>query len=120
MGEPRADEPRILVVDDEKPVRRLMAAIVARGGFKTLEAQSGAEALEMAEHEHVDLVVTDVQMPGMTGPELVRALRGRGLVERSLLVSGYAGEAEMAGIPLVLKPFTAEQFLGRIQEALAC
>ena len=111
-------EEKVLVVDDEKSVRRLMAAIVAFGGFQPIEAQDAAEALEIAEHEHVDLVVSDVQMPGMTGPDLVRTLRQRGLVERSLLVSGYTGEVSTGDIPFIPKPFTPAQFLDSIHHTL--
>lgn len=78
----------VLVVDDDRSVRRLMALLVAQDGYAALEAESGAEAIQVAEANPIDLLVTDVEMPGMSGPELVMALKQRGLIERSLMVTG--------------------------------
>jgi CheY-like chemotaxis protein len=58
----------VLVVDDDRPVRALMLAILLENGFDALEAKSGSEALQIAANERVDLVLTDVVMPGMSGP----------------------------------------------------
>ena len=110
---------KVLVVDDERPVRKLMAVLAAMDGYEVLQAKSGAEALEIAENKHFDLVVSDVMMPGMSGPELVTALRERGLVDHWLLVSGFAGDLGDCDVPLMAKPFTPQQFLGRIHEILA-
>jgi CheY-like chemotaxis protein len=115
----------VLVVDDEPGIRALMAAIVARDGFTALQAENGAEALAIAERTPVDLLLTDVVMPGMSGPELVITLMERGLVSRSLMVSGYAGDGydNIHGIhdrvPLLLKPFTPAQLIGKIREVMA-
>ena len=57
----------MLVVDDDRPVRALMLAIVVQDGFDALEAKSGSEALQIGANERVDLVLTDVVMPGMSG-----------------------------------------------------
>jgi DNA-binding response OmpR family regulator len=101
-----------------------MAAIVAQDGYQALQAGTGSEALDIAEHTPVDLVLTDVVMPGMSGPELVTALRERGLVKRFLMVSGYAGDAldKIHGLfdrtPLLLKPFTPGQLLSKVHELL--
>jgi two-component system, cell cycle sensor histidine kinase and response regulator CckA len=114
----------VLVVDDERSVRALMIAIVVRDGFDALEAKNGDEALQIAANEHVDLVLTDVVMPGMSGLELVILLKERGLVRRSLLVSGYPGDALINSnplkerVPMLGKPFTAERLLAKIHEVL--
>src|ERR1035438_467558 len=79
---------RVLVVDDNLPVRELMSVIVAQEGYEILKAQNGYEAIRLAETTRVDLLITDVDMPGMTGPELVQALAERDLIKRSLLVTG--------------------------------
>jgi PleD family two-component response regulator len=63
----------VLVVDDDRSVRRLMAVIVAQDGYATLEAENGTDAIHLAEANAIDLLVTDVEMPGMSGPELVLA-----------------------------------------------
>jgi two-component system, cell cycle sensor histidine kinase and response regulator CckA len=112
----------VLVVDDNRPVRALMLAILLENRLDALEAKSGSEALQIAANEHVDLVLTDVVMPGMSGPELISHLKERGLVKRWLLVSGYPGEALTNAqglserLPLLGKPFTAEQLLRTIHE----
>jgi two-component system, cell cycle sensor histidine kinase and response regulator CckA len=112
----------VLVVDDDRPVRALMRAILVQNGFDALEAKSGSEALQIAANERVDLVLTDVVMPGMSGLELISHLKERGLEKRWLLVSGYPGEAFTNAhglnerLPLLRKPFTAEQLLRTIHE----
>ena len=78
----------VLIVDDDEAVRKLMSIMIAQEGYKIFVAPNGYEALRLAEVNPVDLLISDVEMPGMTGPELVLALTWRGLIERSLLVSG--------------------------------
>jgi len=96
-----------------------MAVMVAQGGYATLEAESGAEALQLAEANCVNLLVTDVEMPGMSGPELVSVLKQRRLIERSLLVTGNADAIDHlhglhGSIPLLAKPFNATQLLEKV------
>ncbi len=67
---------KILVVEDDRNSRRLMCAVLQQNGFATLEAQDGVAALDVLEHNHVDLVVLDLMMPNMDGYELTRQLRG--------------------------------------------
>src|SRR6185369_2695915 len=77
---PHLDEPSgvktILVVDDEKAVLSITGALLIRGGFDILQALSGAEALEICRKKgaNIDLLLTDVMMPEMTGPQLVEKL----------------------------------------------
>jgi CheY-like chemotaxis protein len=110
----------VLLVDDEMPVRTLMAAIVSRDGYRALQASDGPEALRIAATTPVDLVVTDVMMPGMSGPELVAELEARHLVKSSMLVSaGCPFEAGGGGrIPFLAKPFTVKDLLDRVRQAL--
>jgi CheY-like chemotaxis protein len=113
----------VLVVDDDRSVRRLMAMMVAQDGYTTLEAESGAEAIHLAEANPIDLLVTDVEMPGMSGPELVVALKQRGLIDSSLLVTGNVEAIDhfhgMHGsIPLLAKPFNAAQLLEKVHGIL--
>ncbi len=113
----------VLVTDDETSVRKLVGAILARDGYDILEARDGFEALQIAAKTPVDLVVADVVMPGMSGPELVLRMREQGAARRFLLISGYAGDAldMIHGIfdrvPFLQKPFTAERLLAKIREA---
>jgi CheY-like chemotaxis protein len=105
----------VLVVDDDRSVRRLMALLVAQDGYAALEAKTGAEAIQVAEANPIDLLVTDVEMPGMSGPELVMALKQRGLIERSLMVTGNidAIDGLHCPTPLLGKPFNAGQLWKR-------
>jgi CheY-like chemotaxis protein len=114
----------VLVVDDDPLVRRLMAVMVAQDGYAALEAKSGAEALHLAEANRIDLLVTDVEMPGMNGLELVLVLKQRGLIERSLLVTGNVDSINHfhglhSPVPLLAKPFNAGQLLGMIHALLS-
>jgi len=65
----------ILVVDDEEPVRQLLAAIFADHGYRSLQARNGRHALEVLNGERPDLVLTDVMMPLLTGADLCRHLK---------------------------------------------
>jgi CheY-like chemotaxis protein len=116
----------VLVVEDEDGVRRLTERILSRAGYRVLSAPSGRVALDLCAQrdERVDLLLTDVIMPEMLGPELAeRAVAGRpGL--RVLFMSGYShqmiarrrvAEHEVA---FVEKPFTSETLLAGVREAL--
>jgi two-component system, cell cycle sensor histidine kinase and response regulator CckA len=117
----------ILVVDDEPGVRRLVVRILERAGMLVLVADSGPQAIEMfAGHSHaIDLLLTDVMMPGMTGPELAQQLAQRRPGLKVLLMSGYTAGTVRAGgnvgqeIRLIRKPFTPEGLLAAVRESLA-
>ena len=106
----------VLLVDDEDAVRRGLARVLTGLGFTVLAAGSGAEALEIAgSHQGaLDLLVTDVQMPGMQGPDLVRRIRAIRPGVKALMISGYPGMAglektrELGGVRVLEKPFTRE------------
>jgi CheY-like chemotaxis protein len=109
----------ILVVEDEAAVRRLTCRILAREGYRVLEAADGARALAMWD-EHageIDLLLTDVVMPGMSGKELAERL---GI--EPVFMSGYTDDVMlrhgMEGLRLVQKPFDAQTLLGAVRSAL--
>ena len=113
----------VLVVDDDRSIRRLMALMVAQDGYAALEAESGAEAIRLAEANPIDLLVTDVEMPGMSGPDLIRALQQRGLIGGSLMVTGNVDavahlQGLQGGISLLGKPFNAGQLLEKVHGIL--
>ena len=66
---------RILIADDDKNIRLLFKAVLEGAGYQTLTAENGREALEIMEHQHIDLVVLDIMMPQMDGYEFTRTLR---------------------------------------------
>jgi two-component system response regulator AtoC len=106
---------RVLLVDDERDVRRMLQRSMARMGFETTEAGDGQAALELLRHQDFDLVVSDVQMPGMTGIELLGALDREGLDVPVVLVSGSlevpdAGAArDLGAFDFFRKPFSLEE-----------
>ena len=75
---PRTGHETVLLVEDEENVRRLLALVLQNNGYQVLEAANGAEALPMFENHPagIDLVLTDIVMPGMNGVELVQRLHG--------------------------------------------
>ena len=85
---PRA--PTVLLVDDDDDVRETSAEMLEELGYVVLQAESGSEALTiMEEHPHLDVLVTDVRMPGMTGLELSAEARARRCDLRVILISGF-------------------------------
>ncbi|HUF48861.1 MAG TPA: response regulator [Vicinamibacterales bacterium] len=116
----------ILVVEDEDGLRRLATRILSNFGYRVLTASSGAEALRLAE-EHggsVALVMTDVVMPGMSGPEMVEALRDLAPGARILYTSGYMGDTMarhgivQTDIAFLPKPYTPTTLLGKIRDVM--
>jgi two-component system, cell cycle sensor histidine kinase and response regulator CckA len=113
----------VLVVDDQAAVRRLIVRVLAQRGYHLLEAGDAATALEIARLSPVSLVITDVVMPGMSGPHLVEALRRDRLASRCLLMSGEAAGIPARGstwaLPLLKKPFTPEELVDKVAKLLA-
>lgn len=80
--------PRVLVVDDEDPLRRASARVLSAEGFEVVQARDGREALEHLGRGEFDVVVSDVMMPNMSGMELLRAIRQRDLELPVILLTG--------------------------------
>src|SRR4030067_717535 len=79
----------ILIVDDERNQREILGSILASEGYRTLLAGSGQEALDALERENVDLVLTDLVMPGMTGEDLIDAILAKTPGTPIILNSAY-------------------------------
>ena len=115
---------RILLVEDEPGLRDIAQRVLARAGFEVTTAAGPDEAILAAESmtEHIDLLLSDVVMPGMRGPELAIRLRRSRPGLRVLLVSGYAEEIVEGGrddsVPFLAKPFSAESLLTAVDGAL--
>jgi len=116
----------VLLVEDEAGVRQLSKRILVNAGFRVLEAANGddAEKLFASHADSIDLVVTDVVMPGCGGPELLSRLQLKAPALRVLYMSGFTEQsaAHQAGIdrgfPFVQKPFTAAEFVRQVRGAL--
>ena len=117
----------ILLVEDEEGLRALNARGLASRGYTVVEASNGIEAIrELEEREGaVDLVVSDVVMPEMDGPTLLKELRSRNPNLKMILVSGYAEDAFEKNLPeggqfaFLAKPFTLKQLVAAVKEAMA-
>jgi DNA-binding NtrC family response regulator len=114
-------ERTVLLVDDEELVRRLVRVLLQLEGFQVLEASHGEEALRMsATHPGtIDLMVSDVTMPGVRGPELARRLEAQRPEMKVLFMSGYPDVPIPTGAPFLPKPFTAGCLQRKVQEILA-
>ena len=116
----------ILLVEDEEGLRALNARGLTSRGYTVLEAGNGVEAIEVLEQGgNVDLVVSDVVMPEMDGPTLLKELRRRNPNVKVIFVSGYAEEAFQKNLPsqeqyeFLAKPFTLKQLVSKVKETMA-
>lgn len=116
----------ILLVEDEEALRQLTERILQHAGYTVLSAANGPEALTLAEEAgyRLDLILTDVIMPGISGGELVRRLHEQHEDLRTLFMSGYTDTAVAVhgvlekGVHLLGKPFTAAQLTRKVREVL--
>ncbi len=124
-GEPGTST--VLLVDDEEPVRNLVARILQRGGHHVLRAAGGEEAMRVAEAHpgRIHLLLTDVIMPGLTGPRLAERLCAVRTGLRVLFMSGYTEEEIPAdslpagALGLLQKPFEPHELLSRVRHCLS-
>jgi PAS domain S-box-containing protein len=116
----------VLVAEDDEQVRAVLRRVLGRAGYRVLEARSGGDALAVAERYagHIDLLVSDVVMPEMGGPELGGALRSRRPELRLLYMSGYTDDAVVrhglleGEVAFLQKPITPELLLRKVRETL--
>uniref|UniRef100_A0A832ICI2 histidine kinase n=1 Tax=Eiseniibacteriota bacterium TaxID=2212470 RepID=A0A832ICI2_UNCEI len=127
-GERRAHAGTVLLVEGEAQIRELLAAALRAQGFQVIESPDGPSALAAARawDGPIDLIVTDLRMPGMRGTDLAERLRAERPGMRVLLVTGDLDVAEGEGDvpdeatwPVMPKPFTGAEFVRRVREVLA-
>jgi CheY-like chemotaxis protein len=124
---PNACDATILLVEDEEPVRRFAATALSRAGYNVLSAQNAGEALQIVQgfDGHLNLLLTDVVMPGMSGRELGELLVSFKPTLKVLFMSGYSGEAVVRhgvlarGTSLLEKPYSIAALLSKVGESLA-
>jgi len=117
--------PRILVADDEAPIANVVAMKLRNAGMEVVVALDGVEAYERARADRPDLIVTDLQMPGMSGLELVARLTAElGIRIPTLLLTAkgfeLTGESvrDLPVCRIISKPFSPRELLASVQEAL--
>ena len=116
----------VLVVEDETGVRHLVSRILKWSGYSVLEAVDAAQALEIAgnDDQPIDLVVSDVVMPAMAGPELIARLRATRPALKTLYMSGYVGEELSRRLDLdptarlLEKPFSSARLLEAVRDVI--
>ena len=113
------------MVEDAEELRELAKRLLERLGYKVLLAANAKEALLLFEqHRDVEVLLTDVVMPGASGPELTRQLIEQGSALKVIYMSGYTEEAIVhhgvlkPGIAFLQKPFTSDALGQKIQEVL--
>ncbi|HVY93983.1 MAG TPA: response regulator [Bryobacteraceae bacterium] len=117
---------KILVAEDDEPVRQLICSVLRKAGYQVVHAGDGRKALEIFRHEGdgIRLVLTDVAMPQIDGPALVRELRRQRPSLRAIYMTGYPGDtlgeydSLTSQIPLIEKPFPSTFLLRKVREVL--
>jgi DNA-binding NtrC family response regulator len=117
----------LLVVDDEEMVRRLAARILLGEGYHVVEAAGGQEAIRVLQRafQRIDLVVTDVAMPGIGGRQLGETIFRCWPAVRLLFMSGFPGHRMVEegaldpASPFLQKPFTRDQLTRKVKQVLA-
>ena len=114
----------ILLVDDEQSVRAIVLKILRRANYNVLEAENGEAALKISDShpEKIDLLLSDMYMPGLRGPEVAEALAPKRPGIRVLFMSGYADQDSRAGVPFganfLNKPFSGKELAAAVEAAL--
>jgi len=116
----------ILVVEDEAAIRRSVQRILERQGYRVLTAENGQQAMEFLRDNgpSLDLVITDLVMPKLSGMQLFEAAQTRGVAVKFLFTSGYSeidvskARPEGRDVPFLRKPWTVAELLGKVREAI--
>ena len=119
-------QPRILYVDDEPAIGKVVEKLLNIYGFDAVMAHNGEEALRIidAQQESIDLVVLDEVMPKMTGVQCLRQLRDTGSSIRAIMVSGHLSDAvrkeafELGALRFIEKPFRMADLVATLREVL--
>jgi len=100
--------PRILVVDDERSMRELLAIVLRREGYEVLLAENGRSAVDLLEREPVDLLISDIKMPDLSGVDVLRAAKKIDQDILGIMITAFASTAKRmssftAGVGMMLQ-----------------
>ena len=124
MTAPDPEKTTILLVDDEQSVRSIVMKILQRAKYKVLEAENGEAAIRISDShpDKIDLLISDMYMPGLRGPEVAQALAPKRPGLRILFMSGYADHDSRSGVPsganFLNKPFSGKELAAKVEEVL--
>jgi CheY-like chemotaxis protein len=112
----------ILIVDDEAPIRELLAAVLHDVGYRTVVAQHGHQALEVVAHERPDLIISDLMMPVLKGRGLCQRLKANPATQGiPIILMTSAGHEQARGVPAdayLDKPFDLDEMEALVQACL--
>ncbi len=124
-SEPPRGAESILVAEDDPAVYTFVTTILTEAGYRVRATRSGTEALQiLLEENHIDLLLSDVIMPGMRGPDVVRELRKKDRCPQVLFISGYSDDTledirhDKETVWFLAKPFSATELLEQVRRAL--
>lgn len=119
---------RVLIIDDEEDIRSMVQHMLNRAGYDTASAGDGREGLRILRDKPVDLIITDLIMPGQEGLETIMEVRRLFPATKIIAISGGGHNGVLDFLPIasqlgatrtLAKPFTREQLLGAVREAFA-
>jgi CheY-like chemotaxis protein len=108
----------VLIVDDEPVIRTILRRCLGRAEFDVLEAGAVAPAIEVLRGHEVDLLLTDLQMPGGNGTELIAWAQANRPGLPILCISAYADDVAL-NVPVLPKPFSAAELIAMVSQLLA-
>ncbi len=125
-GKVESGDESVLLAEDDDGVRQLVSTVLVESGYRVLEAADGQAALALAAEmtNSIDLLISDVVMPDMRGPELVQRILAARPGIRTLLISGYADNSASnrgdfsSSVPFLQKPFSPEALMHKVREVL--
>jgi YesN/AraC family two-component response regulator len=107
---------RVLIVDDEANVRKLLKTLLVIHGYEVMEAADGLQGLQVAKQKRCDLVIADQIMPLLNGLDMISRLAAERYAARYLLISGYgANHGLPPGLSFLRKPFTSSQLIDAVE-----
>jgi two-component system, OmpR family, response regulator ResD len=123
MRDPQAVPPRVLVIEDEDSITRLVLLYLSQAGFEVLTAPDGNTGFALYERSRPDLVVLDLMLPGMSGWEVCRRIRAIGHTPILMLTARQMEDDRVAGLDLgaddyVTKPFSPRELVSRVRAIL--
>jgi two-component system response regulator GlrR len=118
----RSDGTRILVVEDQEDVRRMLVMALEIEGHTVDEAASAADGLAHLEQKRYHLVLSDYAMPGGTGAWMLHEASSRGLMDNTVavIITAHPDVRTMDDVPIIRKPLDLDHFLDQVRELLRC